>query len=567
MADYGTRYTDKQTDLLNAEIAKVYKEAQADIQRKMNEFYKGYAERARRKKVDLDAGKITLADYQSWLRGQVFQSKRWKDKRDNIAKTLTQADKKAAQIINKRTPDVFRENANYTAYDIERGMKGGVSFNLYDSKSVERLIEDKPELLPRRVVDGRKADAWNTKEIANAVSQGIIEGESIPQLAKRIARDTGIKNGNSSMLYARTAMTGAQNAGRQARLEDAQDMGVEVKKKWLATLDNRTRDTHQKLDGQEVAVDEPFQVDKMKIDYPGDPTADPSMVYNCRCTLIYVYPKYQHLQHAQRRDQEAGKLIENMTYKQWAAMKQPKQETKILNALDIFKEKRNAFVPAKNLAEAEAALSQYVDTKGFGALGVSYKGISLDSANEINRTLIALQETFDVDKFGGIVAPAKNTKLGKQIQDAVAGWSPIRKSYVLNRDMLKTVKVAEERFQRERHFVTDILNHPENYDLTKASSGLKRIIEHSKVSGRGTVPESIAETMSHEFGHSIEGIINKDPHFDEIKNNMMQYAPKISGYAHESISEYIAESMASYLKGEDVIDPILRNVFESIRRK
>ena len=34
---------------------------------------------------------------------------------------------------------------------------------------------------------------------------------------------------------------------------------------------------------------------KLEIMEPGDPNADPSLVYNCRCTLGYVYPKYDHL--------------------------------------------------------------------------------------------------------------------------------------------------------------------------------------------------------------------------------------------------------------------------------
>ena len=99
-------------------------------------------------------------------------------------------------------------------------------------------------------------------------------------------------------------------------------MGIEVKKKWLATLDNRTRDAHAYLDGEEAEVDEPFHSILGNIMYPGDPNADPANVYNCRCTLIYVYPKYQHLQqNHQRYDQENKKLIQYMTYEQWEKWK------------------------------------------------------------------------------------------------------------------------------------------------------------------------------------------------------------------------------------------------------
>lgn len=89
----------------------------------------------------------------------------------------------------------------------------------------------------------------------------------------------------------RTALTGAQNAGRIEAMHEQQEMGIEVKKKWIATLDDRTRDAHAQLDGQVVDVDEPFRVDGMEIMEPGDPSAPPELVYNCRCTLGYVYPQ------------------------------------------------------------------------------------------------------------------------------------------------------------------------------------------------------------------------------------------------------------------------------------
>ena len=85
-------------------------------------------------------------------------------------------------------------------------------------------------------------------------------------------------------------ITGAQNAGRMERLHEAQEMGVVIKKKWLATMDKRTRDVHRdELNGVEVDVDEPFHTSLGDIMFPGDPNADPANTYNCRCTLVYVY--------------------------------------------------------------------------------------------------------------------------------------------------------------------------------------------------------------------------------------------------------------------------------------
>ena len=224
------------------------------------------------------------------------------------------------------------------------------------------------------------------------------------------------------------------------------------------------------------------------------------------------------------------------------------------------------FVPATTIAEAEAAISRAVDPSRFGALGVSYAGVDINVANRINKTLLELYDTYDVPKFGGILAPAGNTKLGKLINGATAGYSPIRHGFLLNRKSVGTVKKAEAAFAANRQAIADILVHPERYDMAKASRGLRSVVEHSAKSGRGTVPETIEEAIMHEFGHALEKDVKKHPAWETIKQNMAIFADNISGYAAQDTGEYIAESFASYRKGETVADPELIRVFEELKR-
>ena len=81
-------------------------------------------------------------------------------------------------------------------------------------------------------------------------------------------------------------MTSAQNGGRIDSFKRAENMGIKLKKVWLAALDSHTRDSHALLDGQERPVDAPFTSILGSIMFPGDPDAVPANVYNCRCTLI-----------------------------------------------------------------------------------------------------------------------------------------------------------------------------------------------------------------------------------------------------------------------------------------
>ena len=321
MADYVERYSDKASDELEKQIRQVYKQAAEEVQKKLDDFIRGHKARNAQMLQMVSDGKMSKQDYQKWMRGQVFQGDQWKQKLKDVTDVYVHADEKAREIVGGTSKNVFMEAANYTAYDLEKGMRGAVAFNVYDAKTVERLLKDDPKMLPEWKIDQPKDYKWNEKRVRNAVTQGIIQGESVKEVGDRLTGELATSNAAKMDMFARTAINGAQNAGRMDRLHEAEEMGIEIRKKWLATLDQRTRDTHQALDGQEQPVDEPFVVDGMKIDYPGDPFAPPELSYNCRCTLTYVYPKYQHLQHNhERRDQLNDKNIENMTYYEWVGL-------------------------------------------------------------------------------------------------------------------------------------------------------------------------------------------------------------------------------------------------------
>lgn len=298
----------------------IYAEAERDIHKKLDDFLARFkAEDERRKKL-VDAGEMSKAEYDSWRRGQVFRGKRWQALRDEIVDQIYGSNKTAARIMNDERRSVFIQNANRTAYELEKKTHGAVSFELYDSATVTRLIKEDQKLLPEYKVNQRKDYKWNNREVNNALTQSIIQGESMDKLAGRIAKAVSRKNDSLMYIFARTMMTGAQNAGRLEAMREARDMGIKVKKRWLATLDSRTRDTHRDLDGVSVDVDQPFIIDGRRIMFPGDPNADADLVFNCRCTLIYDYDDYPA--NIQRRDNETGEVIEWMTYREWEKMKQ-----------------------------------------------------------------------------------------------------------------------------------------------------------------------------------------------------------------------------------------------------
>jgi len=122
-------------------------------------------------------------------------------------------------------------------------------------------------------------------------------------------------NRASAVRAARTAVTGAQNAGRMDSYVAAGKMGIRLKKEWLSTLDSRTRHSHAILDGEQADTDKMFS---NGCRFPGDPQGRPEEVYNCRCTMIAAVEGVD-TSDTLRRDKNGP--VPDMTYAQWEASK------------------------------------------------------------------------------------------------------------------------------------------------------------------------------------------------------------------------------------------------------
>lgn len=64
---------------------------------------------------------------------------------------------------------------------------------------------------------------------------------------------------------------------------------VELMKKWIPALDERTRISHAAMVNHDpVKIDGFFKVGSERLKHPGDPSGSASNVINCRCVLVYV---------------------------------------------------------------------------------------------------------------------------------------------------------------------------------------------------------------------------------------------------------------------------------------
>lgn len=332
MRDAGHDESDALLTKMQAEVEDVYRTAQKDLQKKIDDYVGKFAKDDAKKQKLVADGKMSQEDYEAWKQKTMLTGKQYRQMLNTVSTDLTNADQIARSIINGYTPEAYAVGMNYGTYQVESGTTFNTNFTLYNRETVERLLRDDPQLLPMPKVNIPKDKAWNYKQVNRQLTQGILQGESMPKIAKRfeavtpsktvadikdaykktseqVAKEIAHKNKVAAIRNARTAVTGAENAGRMDSFLRAKEMGIGVKKQWLATPDGRTRDSHVEIDLEVVELEENFS---NGCEYPGDPGGDPAEVYNCRCAMIPWLDRF-----GDKFDGERAMNLHGMTYDEW----------------------------------------------------------------------------------------------------------------------------------------------------------------------------------------------------------------------------------------------------------
>lgn len=298
---------EKQAQELQEKLQLVYSKAvegmDARIEASLRQFEKDRA----KWEADIAAGKKDAKAYEAWLKDQALHNDQLKALKSALAQDLTATDKMAIAHVNRVPAGVYAEGMNFATYEIEHGAKADTSFTLYDENTVMELVASEPGLLPQASFDKAKDLAWNRRHVNSAVTQAVLQGQTIPQLAASLAGIAAMDQ-RAAMRSARTAMTSAHSLGKLKGYERAADMGIDVKKQWLAALDSRTRGSHRHLDGEVVELDAEFS---NGLKYPGDPDGPASEVYNCRCTLVPVIVDVEY------EEVERADKLGDMSYEEW----------------------------------------------------------------------------------------------------------------------------------------------------------------------------------------------------------------------------------------------------------
>lgn len=481
--DSAHEFSDAEIRAFEREVAGVYGEASKTAYANLKRYLAQFEADDEKMRERLEAGEITKAQYRSWRSGKIAAGKRYRIVLKQCAEAMTHANVVAAAAIEGRLPEVYAENYNYGTWQVESAAGVDTAYALQDASTVQRLLTDHDSYLPKPSVNVAKDMAWNRRLIANQITQGVLLGESIPKIAKRI-QDVAGSNRAAAVRLARTSTTAAENAGRVDSYKRAKGLGIKVQQEWMATLDGRTRSSHRKLDREKVEVGEKFS---NGCRYPGDPEAPYAETCNCRCTLIACCDGLDVLD-----GERFSRLPEGMTYEEWKAGKPAVNGTKPANRtisefMDMPGTARKLDAAGVSATEARKRLTEQL--KEYGIPSGSFRKMSAGDQQKVLDTALAR-----IRRIAGKpdMSASVYSRLNGDQRDAVKG--------ILKR----SDKAARSVYlKHERDFV--LLNGgwggTAHYSPTDGGVRLNLEIVFSK---DGLRPQGT--TWFHEFGHMVDGL-------------------------------------------------------------
>ena len=230
------------------------------------------------------------------------------------------------------------------------------------------------------------------------------------------------------------------------------------------------------------------------------------------------------------------------------------------------KAKEPSFTPAKTIEDAEKFAEKFVNPGGFsiGKNNISFKGLSLEQANTINKTLNNIFSKYNIGKFDSIETFGKaQKKYWSKHSEAPMATSNFG-NIMLNKEICKNPKTISKYIEDGRSSYNYVID-----NIERLSGADRKLAETYRQAGRSLVGDSFEDMILHETGHHLSYMTDYNNDISKVikKNGWENYAKNISGYANHSAGEYIAESWVAFNKGETKnLDPELVKIFERLRK-
>lgn len=209
------------------------------------------------------------------------------------------------RLIELATEVQYDEAFYRYAWSYDQAVGVPLRWGTLDAAQVRAAVDN-----PLRHLATRDLGAATVTRIRRSIAQGIIRGASMPAMMRDVRGAMGTTAADA-MRIVRTEAHRARELGGWQTAQDATSQGVQIKRRWSASLDTKTRDSHASIDGEEVGPEERFSNGLM---YPGDPAGSAAEVINCRCSVDDII---EGLEPELRRTRDRG-VEPYQTFTQWA---------------------------------------------------------------------------------------------------------------------------------------------------------------------------------------------------------------------------------------------------------
>jgi len=491
--EHGVVWDEKYLAGVDRTLALQYKEALTNIRAQIEWMYRKYGD------------DVSYSDMMQYNRLLGLE----KEFAEEI-KTLTGENVK---LTRNSIKTIYKENYNLAGYAAESTLDARLGFGQLNTSVINSAVlnpMDRITWIDRESETGKKA----LQNISEAVTQSLIQGEGYSKTAAKLKDVLEISAGRTSRIV-RTEAHRAQSAGRLLAFDKtekaAETLGIEVRKQWMATMDERTRDSHAKMNGKLADEDGMFHIPStdehgpLTCEGPGL-TGYPGEDIHCRCTVVVAFKDLPF---------ETEEMKE-ITYDEWAEQKGIKTE-RTVSQRAIKVETRQDIGTIKEAEEW--ALNER---------GITANYSSAEWGSKMNEAIRTLPEDMGPDYIS-------------TVKDAFK-WADASPQYRVEDYIGVTC--------RKRNGQTSIGINTEKYKTMKQldihmKETNKRWLEQT--GNRWFFNDNAEAVPFHEMGHVFQGIIGEDPRWKDIAEEwIVKSNCEMIG---RSSREAFAEAWAAYHTG------------------
>jgi len=293
---YRSADSDSDALLLSAEkeLQKAYTVALREIRRDLAEIYA---------KFGANVSFVDMAKYDRLTKLEKL-----------IASRINVLRQQSQKITRAAIMDEFERNYYYTGFATEKALQVKTGWTVLSDETVKAAVLNP---MDRLTWTSRNSEAHNQmmRRLRQTLTTALIQGYGFRTLTGEVKRITE-RTAYQAARIIRTESHRAQSAGRLAGMgrsfDVAERVGIKARKKWISTLDGRTRHNHGEADGMLADEEGIFTLPNGVTGQAPGLTGVAAEDIHCRCGVIMYFEDIpQNLRRA------GDEVIPYETYGEW----------------------------------------------------------------------------------------------------------------------------------------------------------------------------------------------------------------------------------------------------------